>query len=292
MTTEDRNADTIEIDAWPSQQVIASILNEDLTGVQAALAASGELAELVEASYRRLQVGGRIHYFGAGASGRLAFLDATESRPTFGNPPDLLTAHFPGGAAALLDSAIDEEDAGTAGCHDAAAVQAEDVVIGVTASGSTAYVRGALTAARARGAYTALLTNQRGAVLSADVDLAVEAVTGPEALTGSTRLKAGTATKVMINAYSTALMIRMGRTWSNLMTHLVATNAKLDERAVQILMSATDAQEDECREALAESDGALPVALTAMLSGADAASAREVLAKSGSIRAAVRALCH
>jgi len=292
MTTEDRNADTIEIDAWPSQQVIASILNEDLTGVQAALAASAELAELVEASYRRLQVGGRIHYFGAGASGRLAFLDATESRPTFGNPPDLLTAHFPGGAAALLDSAIDEEDAGAAGCRDAAGVQPDDVVIGVTASGGTAYVRGALTAARAHGAYTALITNQSGPALSADVDLAVEAVTGPEALTGSTRLKAGTATKVMINAYSTALMIRMGRTWSNLMTHLVATNAKLDERAVQVLMSATGAQEGDCREALAQSDGALPVALTAMLSGADAAVAEEVLAESGSIRAAVRALCH
>src|SRR5699024_9631193 len=127
MTTEDRNPGTIEIDTWPSQQVIASILNEDLTGVQAALAASGDLAELVEVSYRRLQAGGRIHYFGAGASGRLAFLDATESRPPFGNPQDLLTAHFPGCAAAFLDSGIDQEDAGTAGGHDAETVQADDL---------------------------------------------------------------------------------------------------------------------------------------------------------------------
>src|SRR5699024_7465613 len=154
----------------------------------------------------------------------------------------------------------------------------------------TGYVRGALAAARERGAFTALITNQAGAVLSHGVDLPIEAATGAEALTGSTRLKAGTATKVLINAFSTALMIRAGRTWSNLMTHLVATNTKLDERAARVLTMATDAPDVECRDALSEADGDLPVALTAMLAGVHADAARATLNAAGSVRAAVRAL--
>ena len=289
-STEDRNPATADIDTWPTQRAIEAILGEDAHGVQAAVQVADRLANLVEAAHERLQAGGRIHYFGAGASGRLAFLDASESRPTFGNPPGLFTAHFPGGEAALLDSTIDAEDAGTAGGLDAAAVAPDDVAIGVTASGSTGYVRGALAEARRRGAFTALITNQAGAALSSEVDLPIEAATGAEALTGSTRLKAGTATKVLINAFSTALMIRAGRTWSNLMTHLVATNTKLDERAVRVLVMATDASEEECRAALSAADGDIPVALTAMLSGAEASAARDALAATGSIRAAVGTL--
>lgn len=287
--TEDRNPATREIDSLPPQQAIEAILAEDLVGVQAAIGVAGALAELVEAAHERLSAGGRIHYFGAGASGRLAFLDATESRPTFGLE-DVFVPHFPGGHPALLDSAIDEEDAETAGASEAGALAAGDVAIGVTASGSTGYVRGALAAARERGAYTALITNQAGAALSESVDLAIEAATGPEALTGSTRLKAGTATKVLINAFSTALMIRAGRTWSNLMTHMLATNTKLDERAVRILVMATDAPEAECRQALADCAGDLPAALTVLLSGASPAAARKALAAGGGVRAAVRAL--
>lgn len=289
-STEDRNPATVDIDTWPTQRAIEAILGEDAHGVQAAVQVANGLAELVEAAHERLQAGGRIHYFGAGASGRLAFLDATESRPTFGNPPGLFTAHFPGGEAALLDSTIDAEDVGTAGGLDAAAVAPDDVAIGVTASGSTGYVRGALVEARRRGALTALITNQAGAALSGEVDLPIEAATGAEALTGSTRLKAGTATKVLINAFSTALMIRAGRTWSNLMTHLVATNTKLDERAVRVLAMATDASEEECRAALSAADGDLPVALTAMLTGVDADAAGAALASAGSVRGAVYVL--
>ena len=287
--TEDRNPATVEIDTLDSQGAIEAILAEDLVGVQAAIGAAGQLAVLVEAAQERLVDGGRIHYFGAGASGRLAFIDVTESRPTFGLE-DVFVWHFPGGAPALLDSAIDEEDAEAAGAAEAGELGAKDVAIGVTASGSTGYVRGALAAARSRGAFTALITNQSGALLSDGVDLALEAATGPEALTGSTRLKAGTATKVLINAFSTALMIRTGRTWSNLMTHMLATNTKLDERAVRILTMATDAPEEQCRQALADSEGNLPAALTAMLSGASPAAAREALAAGGGVRAAVRRL--
>lgn len=287
--TEDRNPATVQIDTLDSQAAIEAILAEDLVGVQAAIGAAGQLAELVEAAQERLAAGGRIHYFGAGASGRLAFIDVTESRPTFGLE-DVFVWHFPGGAPALLDSAIDEEDAEAAGAAEAGELGPKDVAIGVTASGSTGYVRGALAAARGRGAFTALITNQSGAVLSDGVDLALEAATGPEALTGSTRLKAGTATKVLINAFSTALMIRAGRTWSNLMTHMLATNTKLDERAVRILVMATDAPEAECRQALGECEGDLPVALTVLLSGAAPSAAQEALAAGGGVRAAVRAL--
>ena len=289
-STEDRNPATVDIDTWPAQRAIEAILAEDARGVQAAVQVSDRLAELVEVAHERLQSGGRIHYFGAGASGRLAFLDATESRPTFGNPPELFTAHFPGGDPALLDSTIDQEDAGAAGGRDAAAVREGDVAIGVTASGATGYVRGALAEARRRGAFTALITNRAGTALSTEVDLPIEAATGAEALTGSTRLKAGTATKALINAFSTALMIRAGRTWSNLMTHLVATNTKLDERAVRVLVMATDAPEEQCRAALHAADGDLPVALTAMLAGVDADAARAALTSAGSVRAAVHML--
>lgn len=287
--TEDRNPATMDIDTLEAQTAIEAILAEDLVGVQAAVGVAGALAELVEAAEKRLRAGGRIHYFGAGASGRLAFIDVTESRPTFGLE-GVFAWHFPGGAPALLDSAIDEEDAEGSGAAEAAVLGPDDVAIGVTASGSTGYVRGALAAARERGAFTALITNQAGAALSDGVDLAIEAATGPEALTGSTRLKAGTATKVLINAFSTALMIRTGRTWSNLMTHMLATNAKLDERAVRILVMATEAPEAECREALAASEGDLPAALTVMLSGATPEAAREALAAGGGVRAAVRRL--
>ncbi|WP_147917126.1 N-acetylmuramic acid 6-phosphate etherase [Ruania zhangjianzhongii] len=289
LSTEDRNPAMMDIDTLDPQAAIEAILTEDLVGVQAALGVAGQLAVLVEAAHERLQAGGRVHYFGAGASGRLAFIDVTESRPTFGLE-DTFVWHFPGGAPALLDSAIDEEDAEAAGAAEAGSVTSADVVIGVTASGSTGYVRGALAAAHERGAYTALITNQSGAVLSRGVDLAIEAATGPEALTGSTRLKAGTATKVLINAFSTALMIRAGRTWSNLMTHMLATNTKLDERAVRILVMSTEAPEAECRAALAAGDGDLPAALTSMLSGASPAAAREALAAGGGVRSAVRRL--
>lgn len=289
MSTEGRNPSTVGIDTWTAQQAIEAIIVEDLAGVRAALGVSARLADLVEEAHTRLEAGGRIHYFGAGASGKLAFVDATESRPTFGLE-DAFVWHFPGGSRALLDSAIDAEDASAAGATDAAGVRACDLVIGVSASGSTGYVRGAVGHARRCGAFTALITTQQGAALSSEVDCAIEAATGAEALTGSTRLKAGTATKVLINAFSTALMIRAGRTWSNLMTHLVATNSKLDERAVRILMMATERPERECRELLAACDQDLPVALTAALTGTEPEVARAALAAEGGVRAAVRQL--
>ncbi|GGP02105.1 N-acetylmuramic acid 6-phosphate etherase [Nonomuraea glycinis] len=288
--TERRNPRTGDIDAQDSTGVLALLLDEDARAVEAARAATGRLAEAVDETHARLARGGRVHYFGAGASGRLAVLDATEITPTFGAPPELFTAHFAGGPQALTDSSIDREDAGALGTADAGGVGAADVAVGVTASGSTAYVIGALRGARAAGALTVLVTCNPDAAARDLADIVVAADTGPEALTGSTRLKAGTATKVILNAFSTALMIKAGRTYGNLMVGLVATNAKLAERAVSLLMEASGTDEATCRAALADASGRIPEALVRLLTGCPAERARTALREYSGVRAAVAAL--
>ncbi|NRQ32223.1 N-acetylmuramic acid 6-phosphate etherase [Nonomuraea sp. NN258] len=286
--TERRNPRTTDIDTLESSDVLRLLLAEDAAGVQAAAAAGDQLARAVDAAHARIAEGGHVHYFGAGASGRLAVLDATEIRPTFGM--DLFTAHFAGGPAALTDPAIDREDADALGAADAGALDATSVAIGITASGSTRYVAGALRAARAAGALTVLVTCNPDAPLRELADIHVVADTGPEALTGSTRLKAGTATKVLLNAFSTALMIKAGRTYGNLMVGLVATNAKLGERAVSLLVEATGEDADVCRAILAESAGRIPEALVRLLTGGTAEQAKDALRRHQGVRAAVAAL--
>lgn len=284
--TESRNPRTVEIDVVDTAEQLEMILREDAVAVEAARAAGPALSRLVDGAVARLREGGRIHYAGAGASGRLAMLDATESTPTFGVDPGLITVHFPGGERALLDSTIDLEDAHQQGRDDMREVGAGDVVVGVTASGGTAYVRGALEAARETGALTALVTSQH-TKLSELADILVVADTGPEALTGSTRLKAGTATKVMLNAFSTAVMIGLGSTYSNLMVGMVASNEKLRERSVALLVDGSGAGEAECRAMLAECDGRVPLALVRLLTGASRVPVEEALRGAGSVRAAL-----
>ncbi|GAA2453951.1 N-acetylmuramic acid 6-phosphate etherase [Actinomadura vinacea] len=288
--TERRNPRTADIDALDSRDVLRLLHDEDARAVEAARGAAGALAEAVDAAHDRLARGGRVHYFGAGASGRLAVLDATEITPTFGVPRDLFTAHFAGGVAAVADSSIDAEDAAEQGAADAGGLDAASVAVGVTASGSTPYVRGALAAARAGGALTVLVTCVPDAPLRELADIAVVADTGAEALTGSTRLKAGTATKVLLNSFSTALMIKAGRTYGNLMVGLVATNAKLRERAVALLAEASGEPAPVCRAALAEADGRIPEALVRLLTGCPPARARAALEEHPGVRAAVAAL--
>lgn len=288
--TERRNPRTTEIDTLASREVLRLLHEEDVRAVEAAGAAIDTLAGAVDAAHERLSRGGRVHYFGAGASGRLALLDATEITPTFGVARELFTAHFAGGPAAVADSSIDEEDADALGAADAAVVDEGSVAIGVTASGSTTYVAGALRTARAAGALTVLITCNPGAPLRELAEITVAADTGPEALTGSTRLKAGTATKVMLNAFSTALMIKSGRTYGNLMVGLAATNAKLAERAVALLIEASGADETTCRASLAEAYGRIPDALVSLLTGCPPASARAAIERHTSVRAAVAAL--
>jgi N-acetylmuramic acid 6-phosphate etherase len=286
-STEARNPRTTDIDRWPAGQVIEALLTEDAAGIEAARSAAPALAEAVERTLERVARGGRVHYFGAGASGRLAVLDATEATPTFNAPPGLFTPHFPGGPAAFADSALDYEDAEAAGYGDAGEVGERDVAIGITASGTTRYVAGALARAREAGALTVLIACAPGGPLASTVDIAVEADTGPEAITGSTRLKAGTATKALVNAFSTALMVRLGRTYSNLMVNLVATNQKLHARAASVIAMATGLGPRECAAALAGAGGDLPVALLHALSGRPVEECRRGLRAAGSVRAAL-----
>lgn len=285
--TEARNPRTTQLDAVSAREQLELIMREDAVAVEAALTAIPDVARLVEATIDRLRRGGRVRYAGAGASGRLAVLDATESVPTFGVDPDLIQANFPGGAPALVDSTIDLEDASEQGRMDLRGVTERDVVVGVTASGGTAYVCGALESGREAGALTALITSNPDSPLAQLAEITVVIHTGAEAVTGSTRLKAGTATKVVLNAFSTAVMTGLGRTWSNLMVGLLVTNEKLRHRSVELLVEATGEPEESCRAMLAECSGELPLALIRLLSGATLADAERALEHGGSVRAAL-----
>ena len=218
-------------------------------------------------------------------------LDAAELRPTFNAPAGLVVAHHAGGPEALLQAVENVEDDADLGRSEADDLRPGDVAIGLTASGRTPFVAGALARARELGAVTALVTANPNAELAVLADILLAVRTGPEALTGSTRLKAGTAQKLVLNSFSTAVMIRLGRTWSNFMVDVVATNAKLRGRVLRILREATGADADQAREALDAADGELKPALLSLLAGVDAGAARDAIAAhDGSVAQALAAL--
>jgi N-acetylmuramic acid 6-phosphate etherase len=281
--TEQRNPRTLNIDILPTLEVLRLLNYEDALVPVAVEKVLPMLAELVDAAADRARRGGCLHYFGAGTSGRIAMLDAAELPPTFGVDRGFATAHLAGGEKAARGAVEDAEDDTAAGRSAASAIGPLDVAIGVSASGSAPYVAAALGAAREAGALTALVSSNPAAALGALVDYHVAADTGPEALTGSTRMKAGTAAKLVLNGFSTALMVRLGRTYSNMMVDMVPTNGKLRRRTLRILTQATGAGEDACRHALAEAGDDLKVALVMMLSGAPPAAARGALESAGGI---------
>ncbi|GAB3946235.1 N-acetylmuramic acid 6-phosphate etherase [Kribbella albertanoniae] len=275
--TEQRNPRTLAIDAVGTTEILRMVNAEDASVAGAVAVVLPQLAEAVDRAVEAVRRGGRVHYFGAGTSGRLAVLDAAELLPTFHVPDGLVVAHHAGGMEALLRAVENVEDSEQGGADDAALVTARDIAIGLAASGSTPYVAGALKAARAAGAATVLVTSNPDAPLAPLADIVIAADTGPEVIAGSTRLKAGTAQKMILNAFSTTLMIKLGRTWSNLMVDLVATNAKLRNRMLRILAEATGADPDACESALAAADGELKPALVHLLTGAPIPAAREAL---------------
>jgi N-acetylmuramic acid 6-phosphate etherase len=281
--TEERNPRTVTIDELPTLDVLRLLNAEDATVPIAVAAALPRLADAVDLAVAALAAGYRLHYFGAGTSGRLAVLDAAELRPTFGLEPGRVVAHLAGGPHALTnpsEAAEDDADAGTAAGSE---LVAGDVAVGVTASGRTVYVACALRAARARGAGTVLVSANPQSPLAPLADIHVAVDTGPEAITGSTRLKAGTAQKLVLNSLSTAIMIRLGRTYSNLMTDMVASNEKLRARQVRMLAQATGADLDLCGAALAAAGGDPKVALVTLLSPASLNEARQALADAGGL---------
>ncbi|GGL45728.1 N-acetylmuramic acid 6-phosphate etherase [Phycicoccus endophyticus] len=289
--TEERHPGTVGIDALGTLEVLRLVNAEDALVAPAVAEVLPALARLVDAAVEAVRAGHTVHYVGAGTSGRLAVLDAAELLPTFNAPDGLVVAHHAGGAEALFRAVENVEDDARRGWADLQGVGAGDVVIGLTASGRTPYVGGALELARERGAVTALVTSNPDAELGALVDHCLAVDTGPEVVTGSTRLKAGTAQKLVLNAFSTAMMIRLGRTWSNLMVDVVATNAKLRGRVVRILREACGASEEEARTALAATDGELKPALVVLLAGVEADDARAALERhDGSVARALAAL--
>lgn len=289
--TEERHPGTTAIDTASTLEVLTLMNDADRTVADAVAAVLPELALLVDHAVTAIRAGGHVHYFGAGTSGRLAVLDAAELLPTFNAPAGLFVAHHAGGSVALVNAVENVEDDVDAGRAEASTLTANDIAIGLTASGRTPYVQGALAGARERGARTALVTANPGAELAAYADHLLAPETGPEVLTGSTRLKAGTAQKLVLNAFSTAVMIRLGRTWSNLMVDVVATNAKLRGRIVRILQEATGASETEARAALEASGGQLKPALLSVLAGVPVLDAvNSLAAHDDSVAAALSAL--
>jgi N-acetylmuramic acid 6-phosphate etherase len=289
--TEDRHPGTTGIDTLSTLEVLRVLNNEDAKVAPAVAEILPELAVLVDTTVASLRAGGAVHYFGAGTSGRLAVLDAAELLPTFNAPPGLFTAHHAGGREALLRAVENVEDDVELGRAEAAGLRPGDIAIGLTASGRTPFVGGALEAARERGAVTALVTANPHAELATHADHLLAVHTGPEAVTGSTRLKAGTAQKLVLNTFSTAVMVRLGHTWSNLMVDVVATNAKLRGRVLRILQEASGAGEEESRTALEQAGGELKPALLSMLAGVGTVEARAAIERNGgSVATALKAL--
>ncbi len=275
--TEDRNAGTNEIHTLSTLALLEKVNDEDATVAAAVRHALPTISRLVDESVNRIRNGGSVHYFGAGSSGRLGLLDAAELIPTFGVSEDLVVAHLAGGDAAMRRPKEGAEDEGTLGVADAAALGPSDVAVGLTASGRTPYVGGALRRAARAGAFTALVTSNPLAELRHDCDVFICADTGPEVIAGSTRMKAGTAEKLILNSYSTAVMVRLGMTWSNLMINMRPTSTKLRQRIVRLLGQATGVDVEQCAAALAAADGDAKVALVGLLTGAGFAVAKDAL---------------
>jgi N-acetylmuramic acid 6-phosphate etherase len=276
--TEQVNPRTTELDAVPTRELVRLLHEQDALVPVAVEQVLPVLAELVDAAVARVEAGGRVHYFGAGTSGRLAVLDAAELPPTFGIAADVVIAHQAGGATAFVQPVEDAED--DDGGADTASVAAGDVVIGLAASGRTPYVGAALTAGRARGAVTALVTANPSAPFASLADHLLIAPTGPEALTGSTRLKAGTAQKMILNTFSTALMTRLGHTYRSFMVDMRATNAKLRGRNLELLVQATGCGEAEAVRAL-DACGEVKTAVVHLLTGRPPQECRDRLVASG-----------
>ncbi|WP_433798167.1 N-acetylmuramic acid 6-phosphate etherase [Actinomycetospora sp. CA-084318] len=289
LPTEGVRPGSEHLDALPTDDLVARLVDGQSAAPGAVAASSTSLAraaDLLGAAFRR---GGRLVYTGAGTSGRLAMQDAAELPPTFGLDPTRAIALLAGGrdaADAAVEGAEDDEVAGQADVEDAG-VGPDDVVVGVAASGRTPYVLGALTAARARGATTVAVVNTAGSPVAALADVAVELVTGPEVLAGSTRLAAGTAQKIALNTLTTAAMVRAGATYGPWMVGVRVTNAKLRRRAERIVRDAAGVDEDAARTALRAAGDDVAAAVVALLAGVDSAAARERLSTAGSVRGAI-----
>jgi N-acetylmuramic acid 6-phosphate etherase len=287
--TEAIHPQTRGLDTLAVRALVETIVADNAGALRAVERAADSIARAVELIVARLRTGGSLHYIGAGSSGRLGVLDAAEAPPTFGTPPELVQAHIAGGVRALTQAVEGaEDDAQAAELLVDSAISARDVVVGISASGGAPYVLAAVRRAQARGAATIGICNDAAAELARSVDQAIVLETGAEVLAGSTRLKAGTAQKLVLNALSTATMVQLGKVYENLMVDVVAANEKLRRRAVRLVKLLVPADEDRARALLEAAGGSVKIAVVMGRRSVDAAQARALLDhESGSLRGVI-----
>lgn len=283
MTTESRNPNTMQMDTMSALEIVTVMNREDEKVPQAIRACLPQIAKCAELAGEILRGGGRIIYMGAGTSGRLALLDAVECPPTFGVPYDTVIGLVAGGATAFARPLEDAEDKPEEGVKDLHQVNltGKDLVIGVAASGRTPYVLGGLEYAKSLGCHTVAIVCNMGSPMAAAAELAIEVSPGPECLTGSTRLKAGTCQKLILNMISTAAMVSCGKVYQNLMVDVDPCNEKLVLRARKIVMEATGCDEAAATEALSQAGDNPKTAITMILAGCSAQEARIRLERAG-----------
>ena len=292
LVSETRNPQTMDLDALSSLEMVTRFNDQDALVAQAVRVTLPAVAQAVDAAADALLAGGRIIYMGAGTSGRLGVLDAAECPPTFGVPHELVIGLIAGGPGALLKAVEGAEDNPQLGVDDLKALdlQAHDVVVGLAASGRTPYVIGGLEYARCCGCCTVAVSCNPDSPVAQAADIAISPVVGPEALTGSTRLKSGTAQKLVLNMISTGAMVKFGKVYQNLMVDMKATNVKLVDRACRMVMEATGVAREEAQSVLKQTDYEVKPAILMVLTGLDAPQAQARLAAHcGYLRAALQA---
>lgn len=290
LKTETPSQQHTELDQYPIVELVGAFVDDQLIAVNAVRAAAPRIAAAVTAAVPRIEAGGRLIYVGAGTSGRLGVLDSVELYPTFSWPHDRAVALLAGGMGAMFEAVEGAEDDGPQGAADLGALHPgpNDVVILIAASGATPYVLGALEVARAAGSLTIGIANNTSAPVATGAEVGITLDTGVEVISGSTRLKAGTAQKIALNTFSSALMVRLHKVYGNLMVDLKPTNAKLVQRAVRLTMHATGADEAAARGALEQCEFHVKVAVVALIKQISTEQASTLLDKaSGSVRAAL-----
>jgi len=291
LMTEEKNSNTADLDRLSSREIVQRMNDEDKKVPYAVENVLDEVAKAVDIIVASLENEGRLFYFGAGTSGRLGILDASECPPTFGTPPELVQGVIAGGQKAMVRAVEGAEDSAELGRDDVRihGVTERDVVVGIAASGRTPYVLGALKEAQAIGAKTIAVSCNETAVINEGVDVAIGVVVGPEVLTGSTRLKAGTAQKLVLNMLTTASMIRLGKVYGNLMVNVQATNQKLRERVKRIIMEVTGVSYMEAEKLSTLADGDAKTAILMRLTGTSREEAMRLLKLTkGRIREAIQ----
>ena len=281
LITEQRNPNSMHVDSLSALEIVQLMNEEDKQVPLAIEKCLPQIAQAVECIVAAFQQGGRLVYIGAGTSGRLGVLDASECPPTFGVSPEMVKGIIAGGERALRHPIEGAEDSKTQAVVDLQTIQfsSKDVLVGIAASGRTPYVIGALEYAKRLGSVTVSIASNPNSAMANIVDIAIDTVVGPEVLTGSSRLKSGTAQKLVLNMLTTASMILMGKCYQNLMVDVQASNEKLKARAIRIVMQATDCDKALAEETLKLADQNAKLAIMMILSGLDRAQAEALLEK-------------